>query len=348
MPALGLGDEPVPLWWTTDFILASPVGTPAAEEKWIVGEFNCSCVGLSKCLAAYCQDDTPNACYNDISASDLAEADVYGSIMGAKAMGIMTKSRMGGATPGVFRVVFLRHGESDWNVKNIFTGWADVDLSENGKLEAVEAGRMLKSAGFKFNIVFTSVLRRAIRTAWTALMESDNFSMPVINTWRLNERHYGGLQGLNKGETAAKHGDDQVKIWRRSYDIPPPSIDHSDPRHPCNDPVYRHVPKAALPGAESLALTVARVLPFWFDTIAPCVMAGKSVMVAAHGNSLRAICKYIEGMSQEEVLDLNIPTGVPLVYELDTNMDFLQKYYLMDPAEVAKKLQAVANQGKAK
>eukprot|EP00932_Pfiesteria_piscicida_P001243 SRR837773.11210.p1 GENE.SRR837773.11210~~SRR837773.11210.p1 ORF type:complete len:312 (+),score=136.42 SRR837773.11210:130-936(+) len=268
--------------------------------------------------------------------------------MGEKALAIMSKAKMGGSTPGVLKVVFLRHGESDWNLKNIFTGWADVDLSEAGKQEAVEAGRMLKSAGFKFNIVFTSVLRRAIRTAWTALMESENFSMPVINTWRLNERHYGGLQGLNKAETAAKHGEDKVKVWRRSYDIPPPAIDQNDPRHPCNDPLYRHVPKSALPGAESLKLTVDRVLPFWHDTIAPCVMAGKSVLVAAHGNSLRAICKYIEGMSESEVVDLNIPTGVPLVYELDMNMNFLRKYYLMDPAEVEKKLAAVANQGKAK
>merc|ERR1711966_273681 len=211
MPALGLAEEPIPLWWTTDFILASPEGTPAEEEKWIVGEFNCSCVGISKCLAAYCKDDTPDASYNDIAADDLAEANRYATIMGEKAMGILdgAKAASGG---GNFKIVFLRHGESDWNVKNIFTGWADVDLSEAGKLEAVEAGKMLKAAGFKFNIVFTSVLRRAIRTAWTALMESENFSMPVINTWRLNERHYGGLQGLNKAETAAKHGDEQVKI----------------------------------------------------------------------------------------------------------------------------------------
>jgi len=242
--------------------------------------------------------------------------------------------------------VFLRHGESDWNVKNIFTGWADVDLSENGKVEAVEAGRMLKAAGFRFNIVFTSVLRRAIRTAWMALMESENFSMPVINSWRLNERHYGGLQGLNKAETAKKHGDKQVKIWRRSYDIPPPKIPTTDPRHPCNDPLYRHVPKAALPGAESLKLTVDRVLPFWFDTIAPCIMAGKSVMVAAHGNSLRAISKYLEDMSEAEVMEFNIPTGVPLVYELTYDLQFIRKYYLMDPDEVAKKAAAVANQGK--
>eukprot|EP00405_Crypthecodinium_cohnii_P011583 CAMPEP_0206441666 /NCGR_PEP_ID=MMETSP0324_2-20121206/13403_1 /ASSEMBLY_ACC=CAM_ASM_000836 /TAXON_ID=2866 /ORGANISM="Crypthecodinium cohnii, Strain Seligo" /LENGTH=1089 /DNA_ID=CAMNT_0053909443 /DNA_START=89 /DNA_END=3358 /DNA_ORIENTATION=- len=247
-----------------------------------------------------------------------------------------------------FKVVFLRHGESQWNVANIFTGWADVDLSPAGELEAVEAGKCLKERGYKFDVVFTSVLRRAIKTAWTALMHSDNYSMPIINSWRLNERHYGALQGLNKAETAAKHGDDQVKIWRRSYDIPPPSIEETDPRHPCNDPLYRNVPAAALPGAESLKLTVDRVLPFWFDNIAPCIMAGRNVLVAAHGNSLRAICKYLENMSEEQVLELNIPTSVPLVYELDSRLRFVRKYYLMDPDEVAKKMAAVANQGKAK
>eukprot|EP00933_Yihiella_yeosuensis_P013335 TRINITY_DN12400_c0_g1_i7.p1 TRINITY_DN12400_c0_g1~~TRINITY_DN12400_c0_g1_i7.p1 ORF type:complete len:476 (-),score=146.19 TRINITY_DN12400_c0_g1_i7:297-1724(-) len=354
MPALGLAQEPLPLWWTTDFILASPEGTPAEQEKWIVGEFNCSCVGISKCLSAYCKDDTPNACFTDIPAGDLKEAMAYGNLMGVKALGILKKAGVatgaGAAarTPGVMKIVFLRHGESDWNVKNIFTGWADVDLSENGKQEAVEAGKMLKENGFKFDIVFTSVLRRAIRTAWTALMHSDNFAMPVINSWRLNERHYGGLQGLNKAETAAKHGEAQVKIWRRSYDTPPPAIDMSDARHPANDPLYRHVPKAALPGAESLALTVDRVLPFWNDAIAPCVMAGKTVLVAAHGNSLRAICKHLEGMSNEDVMELNIPTGVPLVYELSTDLKVLKKYYLMDDAAVQAKLAAVANQGKAK
>jgi 2,3-bisphosphoglycerate-dependent phosphoglycerate mutase len=247
-----------------------------------------------------------------------------------------------------FKIVFVRHGESEWNVANIFTGWHDVDLSPAGKLEAIEAGKCLKEKGFKFDIVFTSVLRRAIKTAWTALMESENFAMPIVNTWRLNERHYGGLQGLNKADTAAKYGDDQVKIWRRSYDIPPPEIEQSDERHPCNDPMYRHVPKSALPGAESLKITVDRVLPFWFDHIAPCVMAGKSVMVSAHGNSLRAICKYLEGMSEAEVLDFNIPTAVPLVYELDKDLKFVKKYYLMDEAEVKAKMAAVAAQGQAK
>jgi len=248
----------------------------------------------------------------------------------------------------VHKIVFLRHGESVWNVANIFTGWADVDLSDAGKLEAVEAGKCLKEKGIKFDIVFTSVLRRAIKTAWTALAESENFTMPIVNSWRLNERHYGGLQGLNKADTAAKYGDDQVKIWRRSYDIPPPTIDEDHEHHPASNPLYAHVPKSALPGAESLALTVDRVLPFWFDHIAPCVMAGKTCLVAAHGNSLRALCKYIENMSEKDVLELNIPTAVPLVYELDDNLNFVKKYYLMDPDEVAAKMAAVANQGKAK
>jgi len=250
--------------------------------------------------------------------------------------------------PQTYKVVFLRHGESVWNVANIFTGWADVDLSPAGELEAIEAGKCLKTKGFKFDIVFTSVLRRSIKTAWTALSLSENFAMPIVNSWRLNERHYGGLQGLNKAETAAIHGDAQVKIWRRSYDVPPPTIDASDSRHPCNDPLYQNVPANALPGAESLALTVERVLPFWNDQIAPCIMAGKSVLVVAHGNSLRAICKYLENMSEQEVLDLNIPTSVPLVYELDQNLRFVKKYYLMDPEEVAAKMAAVAAQGQAK
>mmetsp|Transcript_14124 Transcript_14124/g.33312 ORF Transcript_14124/g.33312 Transcript_14124/m.33312 type:complete len:251 (-) Transcript_14124:173-925(-) len=247
-----------------------------------------------------------------------------------------------------YKVVFIRHGESEWNVANIFTGWHDVNLSANGVQEAIEAGKCLKEKGYKFDIVFTSVLRRAIRTAWTVCTESENFAMPIINHWRLNERHYGGLQGLNKAETAQKYGDDQVKIWRRSFDVPPPPIEPSDERHPANDPLYASVPKQALPGAESLALTIDRVLPLWFDQIAPCIMSGKSVLVAAHGNSLRAICKFLEGMSEKEILEFNIPTAVPLVYELDEKLNFIKKYYLMDEEELKKKMEAVANQGKAK
>jgi 2,3-bisphosphoglycerate-dependent phosphoglycerate mutase len=251
---------------------------------------------------------------------------------------------MAGST---FKVVFVRHGESKWNVANIFTGWHDVDLSDNGVAEAVEAGKCLKEKGYKFDIIFTSKLRRAIRTAWTVCQYSENFAMPILNNWRLNERHYGGLQGMNKAETAAKHGDDQVKIWRRSFDIPPPPLEQTDLRHPCNDPLYAGVPKAALPGAESLKMTIERVLPLWNDQIAPCVMAGKSVMVAAHGNSLRAICMFLKGMTEKEVLEFNIPTAVPLVYELDANLNYVKDYYLMDEAEVAAKIAAVANQGKS-
>jgi len=221
-------------------------------------------------------------------------------------------------------------------------------LSPNGFIEATEAGKCLKEKGFKFDIVFTSVLRRAIRTAWTVCTESENFSMPIVNSWRLNERHYGALQGMNKAETAAKHGDDQVKIWRRSFDVPPPPIAPDDPRHPSNDPMYASVPKAALPGAESLKLTIDRVLPVWFDQIAPCIMSGKSVLVAAHGNSLRAICMYLEKMSEAEVLEYNIPTAVPLMYELDDDLNFIRKEYLMDEEEVKAKVAAVAAQGKAK
>lgn len=250
--------------------------------------------------------------------------------------------------PGVYKVVFLRHGESVWNVANIFTGWHDVELSENGKQEAVEAGKCLKAKGYKFDMCFTSVLRRSIETCWTVCEHSENFSMPIIQSWRLNERHYGALQGLNKADTAAKYGDAQVKIWRRSFDIPPPSIELSDPRHPANDPLYAGVPKSALPGAESSELTIKRVTPFWDDHIAPCVMTGKMVLVAAHGNSLRGICKVLEGMDEKEFLDFNIPTAVPLVYELDAEMRFVRKYYLMDPDEVAAKIAAVAAQGSAK
>lgn len=247
-----------------------------------------------------------------------------------------------------FKIVFIRHGESLWNVQNIFTGWHDIDLSEKGKVEARDAGLALKEKAFRFDIVFTSVLRRAIQTAWTVCTYSENFAMPIVNNWRLNERHYGGLQGLNKSETAEKYGEQQVKIWRRSFDIPPLPVSESDPRHPANDPLYASVPKAALPGAESLKLTIDRVLPFWFDSIAPCVMAGKSVLVAAHGNSLRAICMYLEGMSEDEVLEFNIPTAVPLCYELDKDLKFVKKYYLMEGPEIDAKIAAVAAQGTVK
>lgn len=238
---------------------------------------------------------------------------------------------------GPLKVVLLRHGESEWDAAGIFTGWADVDLSPAGLAEAAEAGRRLREEGYRFDVVFTSVLCRAVRTAWTALAHSENFAMPIVNTWRLNGRHYGALQGHHREETAAKHGDAQVGLWRRSYDVPPPSVELDDSRHPVNDLLYKDVTRDLLPGAESFKLTADRVLPFWFDNVAPCVLAGKSVLVVAHGSSLRAICKSLEDTTELDVLDLDIPTGVPLVYELDDGIKFVKKYYLMDPDEVAKR-----------
>eukprot|EP00920_Eleutheroschizon_duboscqi_P008409 GHVT01019414.1.p2 GENE.GHVT01019414.1~~GHVT01019414.1.p2 ORF type:complete len:250 (-),score=69.42 GHVT01019414.1:1347-2096(-) len=246
-------------------------------------------------------------------------------------------------------LVLIRHGESQWNKDNKFTGWTDVPLSEAGEEEAKVAGMELKAKKFCFDVVFTSVLKRAVHTTWNVLKALDNHYIPVINTWRLNERHYGSLQGLNKSETAAKYGEDQVKVWRRSYDVPPPALDKTDPRWPGNDVVYANVPKDCLPTTECLKDTIERVLPFWFDHIAPAVMAGKRVLVSAHGNSLRGLVKHLDGMSEAAVLELNIPTGVPLVYELDdVTLKPLKHYYLLDEEELKKKMEAVASQGKAK
>ena len=242
------------------------------------------------------------------------------------------------------RLVVVRHGESTWNEENRFTGWTDVDLTEKGRAEAREAGRLMRAAGFTFDIAFTSVLKRAIRTLGIALDEMDLLWVPVQKSWRLNERHYGGLQGLNKAETAARHGDQQVKIWRRSYDIPPPSLAPDDPRHPARDPRYAKLPPDSLPLTESLKDTVARVLPYWHETIAPAIRAGNRVLVAAHGNSLRALVKYLDNISDTEIVELNIPTGIPLVYELDDDLRPLHKYYLGDQEAAAKKAAAVANQ----
>jgi 2,3-bisphosphoglycerate-dependent phosphoglycerate mutase len=225
-------------------------------------------------------------------------------------------------------LVLLRHGESVWNKENRFTGWTDVDLSEQGREEATTAGRLMKAEGLTFNVAYTSVLKRAIRTCWIALDELDLLWIPVIRSWRLNERHYGALQGLNKAETAAQHGDAQVKIWRRSYDIPPPALTSDDPRHPGRDPRYASMPVADLPLTESLKDTVLRFLPFWDDTIAPAIHDGKRVLIAAHGNSLRALVKYLDRMSDEEIVELNIPTGVPLVYELDERLNAKGRRYL--------------------
>jgi 2,3-bisphosphoglycerate-dependent phosphoglycerate mutase len=248
----------------------------------------------------------------------------------------------------VYKLVLLRHGESDWNRENRFTGWTDVDLSEKGVEEARAAGRLLKSDGYTFELAYTSVLRRAIRTLWLALDELDRMWIPVDKSWRLNERHYGALQGLNKAETAAKFGEAQVLAWRRSYDTPPPALEPGDPRSPAGDPRYAGLQPSELPLTECLKDTVARVLPFWNASIAPAVRAGRRVIVAAHGNSLRALIKHLDGVSDREIVGLNVPTGVPLVYELDADLEPRKHYYLGDPEEVARRVAAVAGQGKAK
>jgi 2,3-bisphosphoglycerate-dependent phosphoglycerate mutase len=245
------------------------------------------------------------------------------------------------------KLVLVRHGESVWNKENRFTGWTDVDLSDQGVKEAREAGRVLKAEGFTFDAAYTSVLKRAIRTLHNILDEMDMMWLPVTKAWQLNERHYGALQGLNKAETAAKFGEAQVKIWRRSYDIPPPALERSDPRFPGNDPRYRDLSPAEVPLTECLKDTVARFLPYWHGTIAPAIKAGKRVIIAAHGNSLRALVKYLDDVSEPDIVGLNIPTGMPLVYELDEALKPLRHYYLGDPAAVEAAMQAVANQGRA-
>jgi len=246
------------------------------------------------------------------------------------------------------KLVLLRHGESAWNKENRFTGWTDVDLTEKGIQEATKAGKVLNENGFEFDIAYVSVLKRALRTLWLTLEEMDQLWIPWERSWRLNERHYGGLQGLNKAETAAKHGEEQVLIWRRSYDIPPPPLAKEDDRYPGKLRVYADVPESELPVTESLKDTVARLLPLWHNTIAPTIKSGKRVIIAAHGNSLRALVKYLDNMSEEEILKLNIPTGMPLVYELDNELKPLKHYYLGNPEEVKKAMESVANQGKAK
>jgi 2,3-bisphosphoglycerate-dependent phosphoglycerate mutase len=248
----------------------------------------------------------------------------------------------------MYKVVFLRHGESVWNKENRFTGWTDVDLSEKGKEEAKNAGKVMKAEGFTFDLAFTSTLKRAIRTLWLATDEMDLLWVPVIKSFTLNERHYGALQGLNKAETAAKHGEEQVKIWRRSYDVPPPALEPNDPRCPINSPAYKSIDPKLLPLTESLKETVARAVPFWEGTIVPEIKKGKKVIVAAHGNSLRALVKYLDNVSEKDILELNIPTGIPLVYELDANMKPIKHYYLGDQEAIQKAMQSVANQGKAK
>lgn len=246
------------------------------------------------------------------------------------------------------KLVLIRHGESVWNQENRFTGWTDVDLSAKGRDEARSAGRLLRQQGFAFDVAYVSVLKRAIRTLWIVLDEMDLMWLPVRHSWRLNERHYGALQGLNKSETAAKFGEDQVKVWRRSYDIPPPPLDPTDERFPGNDPRYADLSRSELPLTECLKDTVARLLPFWHETLAPAVRSGRRVVVAAHGNSIRAMVKYLDGVSDSEIVGLNIPTGIPLVYELDADLKPIRSEYLGDPEEVARAMAAVASQGKAK
>jgi 2,3-bisphosphoglycerate-dependent phosphoglycerate mutase len=248
----------------------------------------------------------------------------------------------------MIKLVLLRHGESIWNKENLFTGWTDVDLSEQGKAEARQAGELLRAEGFSFDVAFTSVLKRAIRTLWMALDQLDLMWIPIEHSWRLNERHYGALQGLNKAQTAAKYGDDQVLIWRRSYDVRPPALDETDARFPGTDPRYRGLSPSELPLTECLQDTVARFLPYWHETIVPAIKNDQKVIIAAHGNSLRALVKHLDQISDQEIVGLNIPTGVPLVYELDDQLNPLRHYYLGDPEAVAKAAAAVANQGKAK
>ena len=245
-------------------------------------------------------------------------------------------------------LVLLRHGESTWNQENRFTGWTDVDLSTKGHEEAREAAKLLKEGGFQFDVAHTSVLKRAIRTLWTVLDGIDQMWLPVQKSWRLNERHYGALQGLNKAETAAKHGDEQVFIWRRSYDIPPPALDHDDKRHPRFDARYHGLTAAQMPATESLKMTVDRFVPYWLSAIVPDLKAGKRVLITAHGNSIRALLKYLENIPENEIVELNIPTAVPLIYELTDDLKPIRRYYLGNQEEAAKKAQAVAHQGKSR
>ena len=245
------------------------------------------------------------------------------------------------------KLVLLRHGESCWNQENRFTGWTDVGLTQQGLAEAEAAGRLLKREGFEFDVAFTSVLQRAIKTLWTALEQMDRMWIPIHHSWRLNERHYGALQGLNKAETAAEYGDAQVKIWRRAYDVPPPALADGDRRIENGDPRYADLGAAGFPRTECLKDAVARFLPYWHSTIAPAVLGGQRTLIAAHGNSLRALIKYLDDVPDEDIVDLNIPTAQPLVYELDDQLKPLRHYYLADEDAIRAAMQAVANQGRA-
>jgi len=248
----------------------------------------------------------------------------------------------------MYKLVLVRHGQSSWNLENRFTGWTDVGLTDLGVQEAHEAGKLLVEGGYVFDVAYTSVLRRAIQTLWIVLQEMNLEWIPVMNAWQLNERHYGALQGLNKAETAQKFGEAQVKIWRRSYDVPPPALELDDERHPRFDPRYASLTPEQLPATESLKITLERVLPYWHSTLAPMIKSGKRVIIGAHGNSIRALVKYLDNISEADITELNIPTGLPLVYELDDDLKPIKSYYLGDPEEAAKKAAAVANQAKAK
>jgi 2,3-bisphosphoglycerate-dependent phosphoglycerate mutase len=248
----------------------------------------------------------------------------------------------------MYKIVLLRHGESVWNQENRFTGWRDVGLTEKGMAEAHAAGELLRKEGYAFDLAYTSVLRRAIKTLWTVLEEMDRMWIPVQHSWRLNERHYGALQGLDKAETAAKYGDEQVLIWRRAYATAPPPLADGDPRLPVGDPRYASIPAHELPRTECLKDTVARVLPYWNEQIAPSIKVGKSILIAAHGNSLRALIKYLDDVSDDDIVGINIPTGQPLVYELDANLKPIRHYYLGDADAIAAAINAVANQGKSR
>jgi 2,3-bisphosphoglycerate-dependent phosphoglycerate mutase len=248
----------------------------------------------------------------------------------------------------MYKLVLVRHGQSTWNLENRFTGWTDVDLTDLGRVEAREAGKLLRESGYDFDITYTSVLKRAIKTLGLIQEEMEREWLPVIRAWQLNERHYGALQGLNKSETAEKFGESQVKIWRRSYDVPPPALDLADERHPKFDRRYASLSSQQLPATESLKITLERVLPFWHSTLVPEIKSGRRVLIVAHGNSIRAMVKYLDGISEADITELNIPTGLPLVYELDVNLKPLKNYYLGDADEAAKKAAAVANQGKSK
>jgi 2,3-bisphosphoglycerate-dependent phosphoglycerate mutase len=248
----------------------------------------------------------------------------------------------------MYKLVLVRHGQSTWNLENRFTGWTDVGLTDLGREEAHEAGKLLRDGGYVFDVAYTSVLRRAIQTLWITLEEMNLEWIPVTNAWQLNERHYGTLQGLNKAEMAEKFGEAQVKIWRRSYDVPPPALELDDERHPRFDPRYASLTPEQLPATESLKMTLERVLPYWESTLTPVITSGKRVIIAAHGNSIRALVKYLDNISDTEITELNIPTGLPLVYELDEDLEPIKSYYLGDPEEAARKAAAVANQAKVK